>query len=285
LTGQVILGLASALVAATLYGIAAILQAAGSRRAAGPGTGLDAGLVGRLLRQPAYVGALVLTLLGFVFHLIAVRLLPLFLAQVGIAVSLVVTALLAVRVFGDRLDHGEWAAVGGVVAGLTLLSAAAGETGRERSHGWLAVALFVTLAVVVAAGLLTVRHTSTAATAVLGFLGGIGYAVLGIAARLLPDSGPGELATSPATYALVVGGPLAFLLYSLALQRGAVTAATTPLISAQTLIPAIVGITFLGDKVRTGWWPAVIIGFLVTAVSAVTLVRFEQVDPTLSSRE
>jgi drug/metabolite transporter (DMT)-like permease len=284
----VILGLAAALVAAAFYGVASILQATGSRRAAaqaangGAGDGVDAGLVGRLLRQPTYLAALGLTLLGFLFHLAAVRRLPLFLAQVGIAVSLVVTALLAVRIFGDRLTRREWAAVAGVVLGLMVLSASAGQTGTERAHGWLTGSLFITLAAMVVLGLVASRYHGIVATAVLGLLGGTGYAVVGISSRLLPDFTLADLASSPATYSLGLGGTLAFLLYSLALQRGAVTAATTPLISTQTMVPAIVGVAFLGDKVRDGWWPAAVLGFLITAGSAIVLVRFEEMDPNLA---
>jgi drug/metabolite transporter (DMT)-like permease len=274
----VILGLAAALVAAVLYGVASILQATGSRRAAAPDDAIDPGLVGRLLREPAYLAALGLTLLGFGFHLAAVRRLPLFLAQVGIAVSLVVTALLAVRIFGDRLNARVWTAIGGVVVGLMVLSASAGETGTERAHGWLTGSLFITLVVMVVAGFVASRFEGIVATAVLGLLGGTGYAVVGISSRLLPDFQLGDLLTSPATYSLGLGGTLAFLLYSLALQRGAVTAATTPLISTQTMVPAIVGVAFLGDKVRDGWWPGAILGFLITAASAVVLVRFEELD-------
>jgi drug/metabolite transporter (DMT)-like permease len=274
----VILGLAAALVAAVLYGVASILQATGSRRAAAPDDAIDPGLVGRLLRQPTYLAALGLTLLGFGFHLAAVRRLPLFLAQVGIAVSLVVTALLAVRIFGDRLNAREWTAIGGVVVGLMVLSASAGETGTERAHGWLTGSLFITLVVMVVVGFVASRFESIVATAVLGLLGGTGYAVVGISSRLLPDFHLGDLLSSPATYSLGLGGTLAFLLYSLALQRGAVTAATTPLISTQTMVPAIVGVAFLGDKVRDGWWLGAILGFLITAGSAVVLVRFEEMD-------
>ena len=63
------------------------------------------------LRRPMLLGAIVLMLFGYGFHLLAVREVPLFLAQTGIAMSLVVTALLAVRYFGDHLSRREWGAV------------------------------------------------------------------------------------------------------------------------------------------------------------------------------
>jgi drug/metabolite transporter (DMT)-like permease len=279
----VIVGLASALVAAAFYGVAAILQATGARNAAHPDERLDAGLVGRLLREPSYLASLVLTLLGFTFHLFAVRELPLFLAQVGIAVSLVVTALLAVRVFGDHLSHREWAAIAGVVAGLMLLASSAGDTGTDRGGVVLRGCLVAALVVMAVGGFFAAHSESTLATGVLGLLGGTGYAVVGVSSRLLPDFELDDLLTSVETYTLCLGGVLAYLLYSLALQRGAVTAATTPLIAVQTVGPSIVGVVFLGDEVISGRWPVLVIGFLVTVVSAFVLVRFEVVDPDLET--
>jgi drug/metabolite transporter (DMT)-like permease len=264
------------LVAAVLYGVAAILQAIGSRRVA-QSEGLDPRLVIRLLQQPTFLAALVLTLFGFLFHLLAVRTIPLFLAQAGIAVSLVVTALLAVRIFGDHLSLVEWLAVGSVVVGLALLSASAGDAGTERASTGLTLGLYLILAGMVVIGFAAGRSKGIVATAVLGLLGGLGYAVVGIASRILPDLVLMDLLRSPASYALGIGGGLAFYLYSMALQRGSAVAATTPLIAVQTIFPAAAGVFLLDDKVREGWWPIAILGFVITAVAGVVLVRFEGV--------
>ena len=271
-----VLGLGAALIAAVLYGVASILQATGARKVATT-DGLDPRTAGRLLRQPAFLAALAMTMFGFLFHLLAVRTIPLFLAQAGIAVSLVVTALLAVRLFGDRLSAIEWTAVAAVVVGLVLLSASAGDVGTERTHTGLIGSLFAVLLTMVVVGFLASRSQGIVATAVLGLLGGLGYAVVGISSRLLPDFQIGDLLTSPATYTLGLGGALAFFLYSLALQRGSAIAATTPLIATQTVTPAAVGVLLLGDQVRPGWWPAALLGFAITAAAAIVLVRFEGV--------
>lgn len=271
-----LLGLGAALIAAMLYGVASILQATGARQAASS-EGLDPRLVIRLLQQPAFLAALALTLLGFVFHLLAVRSVPLFLAQAGIAVSLVVTALLAVRVFDDHLSRAEWAAIGAVVVGLVLLSGSAGEAGTKRDSTGLNLSLYATLVGMVVVGFFAARSQGTAAAGVLGLLGGLGYAVVGISSRILPDFVLTDLLTSPATYALGLGGGLAFYLYSVALQRGSAVAATTPMIAVQTVTPAAVGVFLLDDQIRDGWWPAAILGFAITAAASIVLVRFEGV--------
>ena len=280
----VLLGLGSALIAAVMYGVAAILQAFAAREI--PDRGLTARTAADLLRRPLLLGAIVLMLFGYGFHLLAVREVPLFLAQTGIAMSLVVTALLAVRYFGDALSRLEWGAIAAVVVGLILLSSAAGDTGTERATPALTITLFAVLAAIVVVAFFATRFEGSVAAAVLGLAGGMGYAVVAIASRLLPDFVIGDLITSAATYALVLSGVLAFFIYSLALQRGSVTAATTALISTQTVAPTIAGVAFLGDEVRSGFWPVAIAGFLLTAAAAAVLVRFEGVqDPAREDEE
>jgi len=269
-----ILGLSAALAAAGVYGVAAILQAT-SARSVERAAALDPRLLLRILRRPAAALALGLMLVGFVLHLVAVRLVPLFLAQAGIAVSLVVTALLAVLRFGERLSRTEWIAIGGVIAGLALLSGSAGAVGDRRPEG-MAYLLLGGAAVLGVLGSLVVTYGRGGLTsAVLGLLAGCGYAIVGVSARLLPGFRPDQLAFSPASYSLATAGLLAFLLYSIALQRGAVTLATTPMIVTQTVVPALVGVWLLGDGVRPGWAPAALAGFAVTVVAAGALVRFE----------
>ncbi len=269
-----LLGLGAALAAAVLYGVAAVLQATGARRVAVPHR-LDPRVMGRILRQPVTMVAVTLMLGGFILHLVALRLVPLFLAQAGIAVSLVVTALLAVLLFRDRLSATEWAAIAAAVLGLVLLSASAGKVGPDRAGHGLIVTLFCTVAVLAVLASLAARSVSPAGTAALGVLAGLGYAVVGISARVLPDLRPGDVLRAPSAYTLALAGGLAFFLYSLALQRGSVTLATTPMIVTQTLTPALVGVLVLGDGIRSGWVPAAMVGIVATLAGATALVRFE----------
>ena len=259
-----LLGLAAALAAAVVFGGASILQAIGSRRVSSS-SGFDLGTVGRLLRQPPFVAALLLNLLGFVLHLVAVRTLPLFLAQAGIAASLAVTALLAVRIFHDQLGAMEWSAVAAVCLGLALLTAAAGETGEERATATSSVALFAVAAAMIAGGLVATRGRGVVSAVMLSLLAGIGFATSAVSSVI----------GSPVTYALGLSGGLAFLLYSLALQRSSITVATAPMIVLQTAVPAVVGVVLLGDEVRSGWAAGALVGSVLTAAGGVALVHYE----------
>jgi len=272
----VLLGLAAALAAAGVFGGSAILQAIGSRRVADD-SGLSPRTAALLLRQPAFLAALVLNLLGFLLHLVAVRLLPLFLAQAGIAASLAVTALLAMRIFHDQLSRIDWAAIAAVCVGLALLTAAAGQTGQERATTAMTVTLYAVAAGMVVGGLVATRLRGPVAAGGLSLLAGLGFANTALSARLLPELTVSSVLGSPVAYALPLSGALAFLLYSLALQRSSVTVATAPMIVVQTAGPAIVGVLLLGDAVRSGWAPSALVGFVLTAAGAVALVRFEGV--------
>lgn len=271
-----VLGIACALGAAVIYGVASIFQAVGSRQVEAS-RGFDPLLLVALLRRPAFVASLVLMMIGFLLHLVALRTLPLYLAQSAIAASLAVTAVLSVTVYGEKLSRREWGCVGAVVAGLALLTASGGDAGDAPADRADEIALVITILLIVVAAMAAARVYSRASTAVLGVLAGLGYAVVGVSGRLLPDIGP-DLITSPITYTLGFGGLLAFLLYSQALQRGSVTTVTGPLIAVQTAAPALIGVILLGDQVREGLAVVAVVGFALAAYGTLSLVRFEQVD-------
>ena len=75
----------------------------------------------------------------------------------------------------------------------------------------------------------------------------------------------------------MAAGGIAFLLYSTAMQRGSVTTATAANVVTQTAVPAVVGILLLGDRVREGWGPVAVLGFLLALAGALGLARFERV--------
>ncbi len=269
-----LVGLGAALTAAVLFGCGSIVQAIAVRRLP-PSSGLSANLVFELLTEPVFLLAMALNLVGFGAHLVALRSIPLFLAQSGIAASLAVTALLAVWIFGDELGPLDWAAVAAVCAGLALLAASSGAAGDEAASGRFVLGLAACLAVLAVSGLIVSRADGPVWTALLGLLAGFGFAGVSISARILPSLTPSALVGAPATYTLLVSGAIAFLLYSVALQRGSVTGATAPMIVSQTVTPSVVGVLLLNDGIRPGWSLLALLGFVVTGVGAMTLARYE----------
>jgi hypothetical protein len=168
----------------------------------------------------------------------------------------------------------EWLAVGGVVTGVGMLGSSAGSEGAARVGPAFQMALIVTVAGIAVAGLAAARLPNPLRTPVLGAVAGLGYAVLAVAARILPGFSPQQLIRSPASYALAAAGIVSFMLYAAALEGGSVTVATAAVVLAETTPPAIVGVLFLGDTTRPGLTAVAAAGFGLAVVCAVQLARF-----------
>lgn len=273
-SGPAAYGIAAALGAATAFGGAAVLQGTAAAKTTGT-RGVDPRLLLRLLRQPTFLAAIVLTLGGFGLHVVALRSLPLFLVQPLISSSVAVTAILEVRVIGVRLSTADWISVAGVCAGLGLLAASSGDAGTGTGGATLPWGLLLAVGVVVLSAALCARLSGPVAAVLLGLISGLGFGIVGLSTRVLPSLAPATVLTDPAGYALLLGGALAFLVYALALQRGPVTTTTAAVVLGQTVVPSLVGIFLLGDRVRTGWAPVVVVGLVLAAASSTALARFE----------
>jgi hypothetical protein len=59
------------------------------------------------------------------------------------------------------------------------------------------------------------------------------------------------------------------------MNRGAITAATAPVVLQSTIVPALVGLLTFGDEVRAGWWPAAVAAFVVSVTAGVVLCNVE----------
>lgn len=274
-------GLLWALAATGVFGVAAVLQGVATERADTGGV-LDRGLFARLARQPLFLAALALNLLGFGFHVAALRTLPLFLVQAVIAGSVAVTAVLSVRVFHTPLGRSQWTAVGLVVLGLALLGPTATSEPVTPGGGSEALALLVAVAAVAGGAAVARTVRGPAGAVLLGLLAGSGFGVVAVAARLLPDVGT-ALLTSPMVLVMSLAGATAFLLYSAAMHRGTVTTATAAMVVTQTVLPAAAGL-LLGDRVQAGLVPLAAVGFALALLGAVGLGRFEHVAVTGPAR-
>ena len=276
--------LVAALVSAFCYGVAAVMQAMAIRSASHRSARIQAGdenadrvdprLLVRLMGQWRFLASLGIDLVGFLAQLVALRQLPLFAVQAVIASNLAVTAVFAAWLMHVRLGLKEWLAVAGVVIGVGMLGSSAGGEGAANVGPAFQIALMVTVAGVAVAGMAAARLPNPYRTPVLGATAGLGYAVLAVAARILPGFSPQQLVRNPATYTLAAAGIVSFLLYASALEGGSVTVATAAVVLAETVPPAIVGVMFLGDTTRRGLTGLAVSGFVLAVASAVALARF-----------
>lgn len=279
-----LVGLACAAGSSLCYGLGSVLQAVAAVDAdAAPR--LDPRLLLRLGSAWPYLVGLALDGVGFVLSLVALRSLPLYVVQAVVASFLAVTAVIGAVFLGTRLRKVEWVALGVVVLGLALVSLSAAPQ-SARAPGtfleWLVLATAVTLAL---AAVPLGRLSGVRGAWVLGGVAGLAFGVVAIGVRALSSATThGDLvppvhalATSPTSYALLVAAPLALITYATALQRGSVVQATAPLVVGETVLPAIVGLSLLGDHPRPGLGIAAAAGFTLAVAAALLLSRFGEV--------
>lgn len=250
----------AALLAAAMFGSIAAIQASVIRKHG--------------FRSLPMVGVLAAYLVGWSLHYVAISQLPLYLAQVGVGSSLVVTALLASFVMGEPLRREHWLAVLGMVLGLGVLATAAGEVGQSRFTDRTTVALYSLLGAIAVLGWLAWRWQHRNSGVALAILAGFAYGTSPIATRALVDFS-WEPDTAATALSIGLFGSLGFVLYSVALRRTSVTAATAPQILLATALPATVGIALFDDKVRDGWWPVAVAAFAVSLIAAAVLCGAE----------
>lgn len=264
-------GLLGALLAATLYGAATVLQAVGVRRAGGARTSgrWDQAWAGRV-----YAVGLALDGLGFLASIAALRTLPLFVVQSAIASSVAVTAVLAVLFLGVRLSRTEIGALLGVGLGLGALAVSSGE-GRAvplpATAPWL---LLGAVLPVVAIGVVAHHRGGSDGATLLAVTAGLGFGGVGVAARVAVDpSSPWRVLLDPVAWALVGFGAIGVVAYGLALGRGSVTTTAAITFVVETIVPAAIGILWLGDRARDGLAPVAALGFVLTLGGSVLLAR------------
>jgi drug/metabolite transporter (DMT)-like permease len=260
-----------ALLAALCYGGATILQTVGV------GGFLSASrqpLTSRIWAGRVYLGGLALDGVGFLASVAALRTLPLFLVQSAVASSVGVTAVRAVWVLHEELASREVVAL--IIVGLGLValavSAAPGPAvGLGATARWATFVVAVLLCLVV---LLVGRVPARGRGVICAVLAGLGFAGVGLCARVLELPSPWwHLVLDPTAWALIacaVVGTAAFAM-ALALSGATRTAAIT--FSVETVLPAVVGLLWLGDAVRRGLSGLALVAFIAILAGCIALAR------------
>jgi drug/metabolite transporter (DMT)-like permease len=266
-----LLGLTFAILASLGSGVGSAVEAFGVRRAAAKSR---KGSLGALLHEPVYFIGLTVDLLGFVFTVIALQILPLFLVQAVVASSVGVTALI-VAASGRTLGRPGGIALGASVTGLVLLSISSqAHDVPPLSTGWhwLLLGLALPLA---GLGALATRISNNWSAVLLAFTAGLAFTCVAVSARSLDVPDPAwQILLMPAVWAIIVNGLLGTVLFALALQRGKVTVVAAVTFTTNTVLPSIIGIFLLGDQVRSGYALVATAGFLISVSGAIALAQF-----------
>jgi hypothetical protein len=109
---------------------------------------------------------------------------------------------------------------------------------------------------------------------VLAVAAGLGFGGVGIAARVLVIPHQWwRMLGDPVLWALIGFAVLSTVCYALALAGARVTVVAAVSLTIETVVPAAVGLGWLGDTVRHGFVPVAVIGFLATLGGCLALSR------------
>lgn len=259
------------------YGTATVLQNVAAKRAERQEGTADALLAVRLLRDLPYLAGTALDGLGFLLSLLALRQLPVFAVQAGVAGSIGVTAILAAVVFDERLIRQGWAALALLCCGLVAVAVSAAPEAADEPGIGTRSGIIASVVVLAVLGWLALRHGNERRSALaLATVSGLAYGGAALAARLLSAgdgtyfSGDGllHLVADPMLYALLAFGAIGLGTFASALQRGTVTTVAAVVVVAETIAPALAGIALLGDRARPGLGAVAVLAFIATVVGA-----------------
>jgi drug/metabolite transporter (DMT)-like permease len=265
---MLVLAVGSTLAAVMLYGVGAVYQQVGAKQVPEQ-TEFDILMLAQLLRQPYYAIGIVCGLIGWMLSLIALRSLPLFLVQSALAASVAVTAVYASYHYHTKLPVSDRLAIGGLVVGIAILTAAAlPGPARSTDPDFITGLTIAPIGVILVASVILGSIKKSQGARALAAVAGVCFsgAALGARAITLPDRAV-LLFANPLAWAVLAYTLVGAITFAVSLQRG--SAANTAAVShaGEISIPTILGITFLGEGVRPGFWPAIIIGCVVIIAS------------------
>ncbi|MGN6188919.1 MAG: EamA family transporter [Conexibacter sp.] len=262
-----IAGIGVALAAACCYEGAYVLQALETRRAGG-GERLHAGLLGRLIKRPRWVGGTALSGAGALLQTWALTLAPLTIVQPVLALGLVLLLALSRLVLHERAGRKELVGVAAVVCGVAVVALVA-DPGVGGAGDAVGVAvLLLLLGTLTALPFALRRHVSDARLRVLAAASGDAWAAIGL--KLVADA-LDRGAWLPALLWVASAGLAGFLALTAemsALQRIAATRVAPVVVSAQVLVPVIAGPLVFDEPWADSVPERIVLGAAILAVAA-----------------
>jgi drug/metabolite transporter (DMT)-like permease len=287
-----VLGAVVALIAAFLSALGSVLQARGVLYVRDPG---NRPLLVALIREPVWVGGVVIAGLSFVFHGWALAESTLAEVEPLLVLSLVFALPLGAWLCKQPVDRREWIAALAVILGLLvfLLSADPKPGGHEPS----VLAWVITFGAIVGAMTLCVlaarrsAHPATRAV-LLGMSAAIGLAfgavVLKFWMRSMSSGGIATLWDWRLAF-LIGGGIVVLALQQRAYRAGPFAAALSPMVGLNPILASVLGIVLFGeyihhdlDRTVLAVGGIVIVGwglYRLASAPAVTLDAFQAVEP------
>jgi drug/metabolite transporter (DMT)-like permease len=242
------LGIICAIGASALYNTSIALQALEAREV-GHEHALRASLVGRLIKNPRWLLATGIGLLGWPLEIAALLMAPLTVVQPCLASGLVLLLWLGVTRLGERLGAREYGAVGAIVVGVACIAWAAPERTTDNA-GTVAIAIALGLVAIPVAAPYLMRGRPNAAGTMAIVAAGFGYAWTAIASKLLTD----ELSAGSLLVALIwlataaASEGIALLSEMSALGRRPATQVAPVMFAVQVVVPVILAPLIFGES-------------------------------------
>jgi hypothetical protein len=233
------LGIICAIGASALYNTSIALQALEARDV-GEEHALRVSLIGRLIKNPRWLLATGIGLLGWPLEIAALLLAPLTVVQPCLACGLVLLLWLGVTRLGETPGRREYGAVAAILVGVAGLAWAAPErTTGHAGAGPIAIALALVAIPVVAPYLVRGRASAAGTLAVIA--AGFGYAWTAIASKLLTDQlSAGSILVAAIWLATAAASEgLALLSEMSALGRSPATRVAPVMFAIQVTVPVI----------------------------------------------
>src|ERR1700742_2706175 len=233
------LGIICAIGASALYKNSIALQALEAREV-GHEYALRASLIGRLIKNPRWLLATGIGLLGWLLEIAALLLAPLTVVQPCLACGLVLLLWLGVTRLGERPGRREYGSVGAIVLGVVGIALAAPER-TPSNAGTVPIAIALALVAIPIVAPYVLRGWRNAAGTLAVVAAGFGYAWTAIASKLLTDElSAGSLAVAAIWLATAAASEgLALLSEMSALGRRPATRVAPVMFAVQVTVPVI----------------------------------------------
>jgi len=279
------LGIICAVGASVLYNTSIALQALEARDV-GHEHALRVSLIGRLIRNPRWLVATLIGLLGWPLEIVALLLAPLTVVQPCLASGLVLLLVLGVTKLGETPGRREYGAVAAIVIGVGGIAWAAPERSTSNA-GAVPIAIALVLVTIPIVAPYVVRGRANAAGMLAVIAAGFGYAWTAIASKLLTDQlSAGSLAVAVVWLATAAASEgIALLSEMSALGRRPATRVAPVMFAVQVVVPVILApLIFEESWAGTpGGGAALVVAILFVLAGVVSLAGSKAVGAVIES--
>jgi drug/metabolite transporter (DMT)-like permease len=279
------LGIICAIGASALYNTSIALQALEARQV-GQEHALRASLIGRLIRNPRWLVATLIGLLGWPLEIAALLMAPLTVVQPCLASGLVLLLWLGVTRLGERPGRREYGSVAAIVLGVLGIALAAPERTTSNA-GTVPIAIALVLVAIPILAPYAVRGREGAAGTLAVVAAGFGYAWTAIASKLLTDElSAGSLAVAVVWLATAAASEgLALLSEMSALGPRPATRVAPVMFAVQVVVPVVLAPLIFEESWSgtPGGGVALVVGILLVLAGVIALAGSRAVAAVIES--